>query len=126
VAVMMAEENRLPALPDGWIPEGAVLVGVAKKYAEDDVWEFVLPHYAIVGRGDSFRSASKQASELLDDYFRLCAADGLTFAEVGRPMSRGWWAREIGSAAIESVRHRIRHTSARTRLLRVPADPALI
>lgn len=115
--------HDLPEIPEGWVPDGSVILGIAKHQVQDDVWEAILPHYSIVGRGRTLGEASEQAIELAEDYFRMCAADGLSFADARRSMPAGWFARELAGALAGSLRHRVRHTAARTRIIRLPAEP---
>ena len=120
---VLDELHNLPELPQGWVPDGAVLLGIAKHHVDDEVWEAMLPHYSIVGRGRTLGEAAEQALELAEDYFRMCVADGLTFDQSRRPMPATWFARELASALGSSLGRRVQHTAARTRIIRVPAEP---
>jgi hypothetical protein len=120
----VADAPVMPALPESWVPDDAVIFGVGRHHVEDDVWEVLLPAYSIVGRGHSFDAAVHQASEQLEDYFRLVAKDGLSFEDAGRAVSPAWFTRIIAEAAAAAVSRRIHHTRARMRLLRFPARHA--
>lgn len=115
--------EEIPPLPEGWIPDDAVVFAVAEQ--EDGHWSVVLPRYAIVGVGDTLNAAGREAVELLEDYLRMCAAEGRSFAESRRPIPASWLAKLIVGQLAESVRHRVRHNSIRGRFLRVPARGAL-
>lgn len=119
------QHSSLPELPKDWLPDGSAISAIGKHHLDDEVWEFAFPEYAIVGRGQTQRHAIRQALELLDDYFRLCAAEGIRFEDARRPMPTGWLVREYGALAVDQMMRRLRRTSARVRFLRVPADPLL-
>jgi len=122
------EAAVLPELPAGWIPEGEILTGFVCQRADAHVWEVTLPEWSIVGRGQSFEEASRQAGELLDDYFRMCAAEGVSYQESRRSMPASWYAQAVAEAVTYALLRRVRRTSerARTRMrvLRVPSDHA--
>ena len=120
----VADAPVMPALPESWVPDDAVIFGVGRHDLEVDVWEVLLPAYAIVGRGESFDAAVQQASEQLEDYFRLVAKDGKTFEQAARPVPARWFARILAEAVAAGVSRRIHHTRARMRLLRFPARHA--
>jgi len=116
----------LPAIPDGWIPDDAVISAVARKKA-DGRWEVVVPRYAVVSQGSNADEAFHQAGELLADYFRVCVRDGRSFDECRRPIDARWTAELVTAALLASVARRVPrvpwHRSS-TRLLRVPANHA--
>lgn len=116
--------HEMPQLPETWVPDDAVIFGIGRHHVEDGVWEVVLPHYTIVGRGASFDEAVHQASEELEDYFRLMARSGVPFDDAGRPIGTRWLARILAEAAVAAASRRINRTRARMRILRFPARHA--
>jgi hypothetical protein len=123
-ATMPLESPVMPELPDTWVPDDAVIFGVGRHRVDEGVWEVLLPSYAIVGRGASFDDAVHQASEQLEDYFRLAARDGLSFEQAARPISARWMTKLLAETAASVAVRRLRHTRARMRLLRFPARHA--
>lgn len=112
-------------LPEGWVPDDAVVFGVAHHLADDHVWEVTLPAYTLVGRGATLDEALNQASELLLDFFAICADDGLTFEESERRVPKRWLASILLNAGASSLSRRIRHSRVQTRLLRLPTRHAV-
>lgn len=55
---------------------------------EDNQWYATLTRFNITGAGVSPAQAWREMDELAEDYFALCAAEGLPFNEVVRPMPR--------------------------------------
>lgn len=95
---MAPDDNRLvPAeeapvkiesnVPAGWLPEGAAVRAIARRYP-DGHWEAVVPDFSIAGMGPSPEQALVNALELLDEYLCLAARDGKVFEETVRPISR--------------------------------------
>jgi hypothetical protein len=72
------------ALPKGWVPENAFVHVFAHR--DDDLWEALIPQFAIASQGASLEDAASNAIELLDDYLVLCARDGRSFEESVRPI----------------------------------------
>lgn len=119
---MVADPLRVvPDLPEGWLPEPALVLAFAKP--SGDVWEILLPEYTIVARGDSFHEAMDEAAELLEDYWRMCASEGRSFAQARRPISARWMAGLVARSIGGSVASRIRDGARRRpRILRFPVD----
>lgn len=88
---MAATESAhvLPELPEDFVPEGARFYGVPVR--ERDGWTVVVPAYTIVGHGPTVHDAAQEAAELLEDYFRMCFADGLAFEQCERPIPARWF-----------------------------------
>lgn len=118
------EEKMLPELPEAWVPDDAVVSGFATHRSDEGLWEVVLPHWAIVARGETFDAAVHESGELLEDYFRLCVRDGISFEKAARPISVGWLARLIVLAISSSIDRRIRRRGAGMRMVRFPARHA--
>lgn len=77
-------------LPKGWLPEGAAVRAIARRYSAGH-WEAVVPEFTVAGVGDSPEAALVNALELLDDYLCLSASDGLSFEDAIRPLNRRAW-----------------------------------
>jgi hypothetical protein len=93
----------------------------------DNVWEVVLPEFTIVGRDESFESALDQAGEMLEDYWRMSAEEGKSFAESRRPIARRWFTSLTARAVRSSIAERVRHRASRrgrSRILRFPVGHA--
>ena len=122
---MLADPLRVvPDLPDGWLPEPALILAFAKTPDEHDAsWEVLLPEYTVVGRGATFHDAMSEAAELLEDYLRMCASEGTSFEDARRPIKRTWFANLFARAAAGAVASRLKdHAQRRTRVLRFPVD----
>lgn len=68
--------------------------------------------------GDSARAAVDNAFDLLNDYFLLCARDGMTYGESWRPMSARTYvdlAYFVTTLAARSVATRLLHRSTHHR-----------
>jgi hypothetical protein len=124
IVVAAIEEKTLPALPEDWVPDDAVVSGFATHHADQGLWEVVFPRWAIVSRGASFDAAVHEASELLEDYFRICARDGVSYEKAARPIAASWLARLLVAAFASAVERRVRHRSAEMRMVRFPARHA--
>lgn len=72
-------------LPPDWVPADVVIRAFARRNARHG-WETIVPEFSIAGMGNTFDAALENAIELLDDYFVLCARDGIGFAEARRPL----------------------------------------
>jgi hypothetical protein len=116
-------DRVVPPLPEGWVPDDAIISAFAR--LEDGRWSVILPAFTVVGVGDTLQSAAHEAGELLVDYLRMCAADGLTFEESRRRIPAGWFARLVLGAVRSSVAYRVRHSARRERVMRLPARNAL-
>jgi hypothetical protein len=118
------EEKVLPDLPEDWVPDDAVVSGFATHRADEGLWEVVLPNWAIVARGATFDAAVHEAGELLEDYFRLCARDGVSYTKASRPIAAGWFARLLVLAIMSAFERRIHRRGAAMRMVRFPARHA--
>ena len=118
------EQETLPTLLEAWVPDDAVVSGFATYRSDEEIWEVVFPRYAVVSRGASFDSAVHEAGELLEDYFRICARDGVAFDDAARPIAKRWLAQLIFKAVASAVEHRVRHRRAEMRMVRFPARHA--
>jgi hypothetical protein len=117
--------REVPELPKEWLPDDALVMAFAKKLPDEGLWEVVLPEFTIVGQSDGLKSAVEEAAELLRDYLRMCASEGLSFEESKRPISWTWWVNLVSKAIRSSVERRIRHARGRrSRLLRFPLGHA--
>jgi hypothetical protein len=127
VSTAQVESN----LPEGWVPEGAAVLVIAKQDDRDEsLWESIVPEFSIVGRGESADDAYNNALELLDDYLMLCAREGRAFEEAKRPVSPHPaelpLLRELLSYWIHSkVPHRMVSTRHREERYRVPLSREL-
>jgi hypothetical protein len=72
-------------LPEGWLPQGAAVRALARRYP-DGHWEAVALDFSIAGVGDSPEAALGNVLELLDEYLCMSASQGLTFEEARRPL----------------------------------------
>jgi hypothetical protein len=115
---------EMPMLPESWVPDDAVVLGVGRHHVDEGLWEVLLPEYAIVGRGTSFDEAVHQAAEELEDYFRLMARDGVSFEDAARHIGAAWFARIVAEVLAAAVARRLSRTRARMRVLRFPARHA--
>lgn len=94
---VQARESRGP---DGW-PE-LIYTPVFLLY-EHGQWYAIATRFNIVAVGSSVTVAWNEMQELTCEYFRICAQDGLSFAQVIRPMRwhrraalyLRWWAGSI-------------------------------
>jgi len=104
---LLAPEVRIPEeLPDGWVPEDLVVLAFAER-DHDGHWAVVLPEFTVVGVGNTLHEAVDEVSDMLFDYFRLSAVEGLSFEESYRPI-RGRWAVEImAKGALGSLMRRM-------------------
>jgi hypothetical protein len=119
-----ARDVALPELPPNWVPEDTVIFGLAERDA-DGRWEVVLPAYTIVGVGDNIHEALHEAGELLEDYFRLCYAEGQTFEDAERHLPTRWMLPLVAKSVAFGAWQTIRHKSGATRhRLRVPLNHA--
>jgi hypothetical protein len=118
--VVATPEHLLPDLPDDWAPEDTVIFGIAER-DDDRRWEVVFPMYTVVGVGHTLNEAVQEAAELLDDYFRLCYAEGKSFEESLRPLPFRWAAplmvKSLASGVLRTVRHK---RPTRRQRLRLP------
>jgi hypothetical protein len=121
---MVADPVRVVSeLPGGWLPEAAVIFAFVCEPEDGENWEVLLAEYTIAGRGESFHEALDEAFELLEDYWRMCASEGLSFDEARRPIRRTWFAGLLARAAAGATRDRLRdHARRRPRLLRLPVE----
>jgi hypothetical protein len=122
---MVADPLRVVSdLPEGWLPEPAVILGFSFEPADgDEAWEVLLADYTIAGRGDSFHAALEESMELLEDYWRMCASEGLSFEQARRPIRPSWFASLLTRAVAGAIRDRLRdHASRRPRLLKFPVE----
>lgn len=114
-----------PALPEsvaGWVPEDELIFVIGKRLPEAEGWEAVIPMFTIVGRGSSIDEAIHEASELLEDYFRVCMRDGLSYDDARRVISPAWFLPLLAATARSAISHRIRHGARRRlRVMRIPA-----
>lgn len=119
---VMADPVRVvPDLPEGWLPEPALVLAIAKPASNGCPWEVLLPEFTVVGRGASFHEAMDEAAEMLEDYLRMCAADGRSFTESRRPIRRGWMAQLVAHGIGGAVSSRLRDGARRRpRFLRFP------
>lgn len=102
VVSLLAPEVRIPEeLPEGWLPADLVIRGFAQRRGGRH-WEVVLPEFTIVGVGDSLHEAVDEASDMLFDYFRLCALDEQSFEDSYRPLPARWVA-EIAAKSLLGV-----------------------
>jgi len=112
-------EDHLPDLPEGWVPDDTVIFGVASR-DEDGRWEVVLPMYTVVGVGESMHDAVHEAGELLDDYLRMCFAEGKSFEDSVRPIPMRWAApliaRSFAWTALNTLHHKRQQRRYRLRL----------
>jgi hypothetical protein len=116
--------RAVPELPAGWLPDDALVLAFGGQQ-EEGLYEVVLPEYTIVGRGETFQAAISEAVELLEDYFQLCAAEGLLFADARRPISGAWYGRLAARTLIGSLARRVqRRGSRRPRVFRFPVGHA--
>lgn len=80
----------LPAeLPNDWLPGDLIIFAVARRVGPN-LWEVLMPTFSVAGRGESLAAAVQETVEMLEDYFRLCLSEGLTFNQSLRPL-RGRW-----------------------------------
>jgi hypothetical protein len=109
-------------LPVGWIPEGAVVAAMARRYP-DGHWEAVAPEFSIAGMGDSPEAALENALELLDEYLCLVAADGGKFQDAIRaPRGRDFLAMVVETLGlfVRSKFHRPHDGDSGSQRYRVP------
>jgi hypothetical protein len=85
-----AVPSRLPA---EWVPEGSGVWIVVRLEPETGQWEAVVPEFSIAGMGVSRYEAVENALGLLVDYLALEAAEGRSFEQARRPISRGFKVR---------------------------------
>lgn len=121
----VTESPSLPDLPVDWVPEDDAIVVFGRRV--DGRWEAVIPNYSIVAQGDSLDDALHQGAELLEDYFRLCVRDGLTFRQARRPIRTRWLLQLIAGALLTAIVRRLPRLPkprSGTRVLRVPSRHA--
>lgn len=112
------------SLPEGWVPDGAVVHVLARRYP-DGHWESVVPEFGIAGMGDSADAAYVNAIELLDDYLGLVARAGRSFEGAYRPAGLGTRLAMLFDVLALLVRSKLRRPRAdrNSRRYRVPLHP---
>ena len=75
---------------------------------EQDNWQALAANFDIVGQGQTEGLALQNLQELVIDYLTSCAEDGMSFAEVQRPIPLGEKLRLEAGRLMNPLR-RLRH-----------------
>ena len=75
---------------------------------EHDHWQALAADFDIVGQGQTEGLALQNLQELVIDYLSACAEDGMTFAEIQRPIPLKERARLEGGRLLNPLR-RLHH-----------------
>lgn len=71
-------------------------------------WHAISLDFTIVGQGDTPYEAFERMEELLDDYFLVCARDGISPESASRPIPLGWRVRLYSRVLLGRLHHLIR------------------